>query len=193
MLVKKALEIAKPFVVKKSASRPILQRSLVTPTHVIATDAFRLIRIRHDEPIETPYLYDYKQKAELDDASQYPKTDRLFPDVTNAHAHFTINVKEWLQIHELAHIAAKPLKDKTTVLKDNTIQVDAPEISFKHQLEQNIGIDVAYNCEYMLDVLKAYKKAKLNDVHVYYFGRTRPLYFVAGEVEALLMPLRNDR
>lgn len=194
MIVQKALEIAKPFVVnpkKKNQSRPILQCSLVTPTHIIATDGYRLIRIRHDEPIETPYLYDYKQKSKLDDASDYPNTDRLFPDT--AHAHFVINAKEWLQIHELAHIAAKPLKDKNTVLKDNVIQVNAPGISFKHQLDQNSGIEIAYNCEYMLDVLKAYKKAKLNDVHVYYFSRLRPLYFVAGEVEALLMPLRTDR
>lgn len=194
MLVKKALEIAKPFTVsqkKKNQSRPILQYPLVTPTHVIATDGFRLIRIRHDEPIQAPYLYDYKQKAKLDDASQYPPTERLFPDVTNAQAHCTINAKEWLQIHELAHIAAKPLKHKDTILKDNVIQVNAPNvISFKHTLDQNTGIEIAYNCEYMINVLKAYKKAKINDVQVYYFGNLRPLYFVAEGVEALLTPLR---
>ena len=191
MLMKKAIEIAKPFVIKKkkNPSRPILQYSLVTPEYVIATDGYRLIRIRHDEPIQ-PYLYDYKQKQAIDEASEYPSTERLFPDTTLA-PHFTIDVKEWLQIHELAHIAAKPLKDKVTILKDNTIQVNVQDvISFKHTLDQNTGIEVAYNCEYMIDTLKAYKKAKIHHVDVYFFGKTRPMYFVAEGVEALLMPLR---
>ena len=191
--VKKALEIAKPFVVKKkkNPSRPVLQYSLVTPEYVIATDGYRLIRIRHEEPIQAPYLYDYKQKQAVDDASQYPSTERLFSDTTQAHAHFTIDVKEWLQIHELAHIAAKELRDKVTVIKDNVIQVNAPDISFKHTLDQNTVIEIAYNCEYMLNTLKAYKKTKIRHVDVYYFGNTRPMYFVAEGVEALLMPLRT--
>lgn len=192
MLVEKAIEIAKPFVVKKNPSRPVLQYSLVTPEYVIATDGYRLIRIRHDEPIQAPYLYDYKRKRAVDNASEYPKTERLFSDTTLAHAHFTIDVKEWLQIHELAHIAAKPLKDKVTILKDNVIQVNVPDvISFKHTLDQNTGIEIAYNCEYMLHALKAYKKAKIHHVDVYLFIKTRPMYFVAEGVEALLMPLRS--
>lgn len=190
MLVKKAIEIAKPFTMK-NPSRTVLQYSLVTPTHVIATDAHRLIRIRHDEPIQAPYLYDYKLKRAVDKASEYPPTERLFPDAARAHAHFTIDVKEWLKIHELAHIAAKPLKNKVTVIKDNVIQVNATDISFKHTLEQNTGIEITYNCEYMLNVLKAYKKAKIDRVDVYCFGKTRPMYFVAGDVEALMMPLRT--
>ena len=192
--VKKALEIAKPFVVKKkkNPSRPVLQYSLVTPEYVIATDGYRLIRIRHDEPIQAPYLYDYKLKRDVDKASEYPPTERLFPDTTQAHAHFTIDVKEWLQIHELAHIAAKELRDKVTQLKDNIVQVNAPDvISFKHTLDQDTGIEIAYNCEYMLNTLKAYKKTKIRHVDVYYFGETRPMYFVAGNVEALLIPLRT--
>lgn len=192
LALKKALEIAKPFTEKaKNPSRPTLQYSLVTPEHVIATDGFRLIRTAHEEIVEAPYLYDYKQKAPLDDASQYPKTERLFPDTNSAHAHFTVDVKEWLQVHELAHIAAKPLENKDTVIKDNVIQVDVPNmISFKHTFDKNTGVEIAYNCEYMICVLKAYKKAKVQHVDVYYFGNTRPMYFVAGDMEALLMPLR---
>lgn len=190
MLVKKAIEIAKPFVIKKNPSRPILQYSLVTPEYVIATDGYRLIRIRHDEPIQAPYLYDYKRKRAVDKASEYPSTERLFSDTTQTRAHFTIDVKEWLQIHELAHIAAKPLKDKVTILKDNVIQVNVPDvISFKHTLNQNTGVEIAYNCEYMLHALKAYKKAKIHHVDVYLFIKTRPMYFVAGDIEVLLMPL----
>lgn len=192
--MKKAIEIAKPFVVKKkkNPSRPVLQYSLVTPEYVIATDGYRLIRIRHDEPIQAPYLYDYKLKRAVDKASEYPPTERLFPDTTQARSRFTIDVKEWLKIHELAHIAAKALKNKATQLKDNVIQVNAPDvISFKHTLDQDTSIEIAYNCEYMLHVLKAYKKAKIDHVDVYCFGNTRPMYFVAGDIEILLMPLRS--
>lgn len=189
--VKKAIEIAKPFVVKKNPSRPVLRYSLVTPEYVIATDGCRLIRIRHDEPIKAPYLYDYKRKRAVDNASEYPKTERLFSDTTQTRAHFTINVKEWLKIHELAHIAAKPLKHKDTQLKGNVIQVNATDISFKHTLDQNTGVEIAYNCEYMIDTLKAYKKAKIHHVDVYFFG-TRPMYFVAGDIEVLLMPLPQN-
>lgn len=193
MLVEKAIEIAKPFVIKKNPSRPILQYSLVTPEYVIAMDGYRLIRIRHDEPIKAPYLYDYKRKRAVDNASEYPKTERLFSDTTQTRAHFTIDVKEWLKIHELAHIAAKPLKDKVTILKDNVIQVNVPDvISFKHTLDQNTGIEIAYNCEYMLHALKAYKKAKIHHVDVYLFIKTRPMYFVAGDIEVLLMPLPQN-
>lgn len=133
MVVSKAIEIAKPFVIKK----PVLQYALVTPQYVIATDGYRLIRIRHGEAVQAAYLYDYKQKAKLDEADSYPQTDRLFPDVNDAQAHFTIDVKEWLKIHELAHIAAKPLKDKVTEL-----HVKTPEISFKHRLDNNTSIQL---------------------------------------------------
>lgn len=65
------------------------------------------------------------------------------------------------------------------------------QISFTYNLDHTNTIEhVAYNAEYMLMMLKVAKKLKLKEVEMYYYGPTRPMYFVAEEMEVVILPIR---
>lgn len=66
------------------------------------------------------------------------------------------------------------------------------QISFKYTLPFSTAIEkVSYNCEYMLDVMKVFKKMKIQQVKLYFYGSLRPMYFVGENIELLLLPVRS--
>ena len=112
MNIETAVKLAKPFVGslnKNPGSRPILKTALVTEEYVIATNSHILIRIKHDETIEAPYIHKYKEYDELFgmEASSYPKTDRLFPDPSYANSSGTLDTKEMFEAIEGACVCAE--------------------------------------------------------------------------------------
>lgn len=65
------------------------------------------------------------------------------------------------------------------------------QISFTYNLDHTNTIEhVVYNVEYMLMMLKVAKKLKLKEVEMYYYGPTRPMYFVGEEMEVVILPVR---
>jgi hypothetical protein len=210
--VKKALELAKPFVGslrKKVDSRPILKTALITENYVIATDSHTLIRIKHNEEVTENRLHHYKSETNGHGPESYPNISRLVPNPYDAQKEVKINVSEWLEAHTLALISAKEHKNRTTTLENNKISVQAVEeivnkdgkkeknplfnqVSFTYTLDNDTEIEkVSYNCEYMLLALKTFKKLKCKEVTMYYYGSMRPMYFVSELAEALLLPIRS--
>lgn len=209
----KKVNLVKPFVGslrEKSANRPILKTALITETHIIATDSHRLIRIKHNETVTTPYLHHFKKEISGDyEASSYPDTSRLMPDPSNAEKILKINVLDWLEGHDIMKVAAKEHKNEIIHLKGRNLEVNAVktfinkkgkevklpgfnQISSSYTLDDDTTIEeVAYNCSYMLDSLKVFKKEKVKDVTLYFYGKHRPMYFVGGDIEALILPVRS--
>jgi DNA polymerase III sliding clamp (beta) subunit (PCNA family) len=211
--LKKAIELVKPFVGSlkmKTAPRPILKTALINNEYVIATDSHRLIRIKHNQEVTEPYLHRYKAElSQYESVSSYPDTSRLLPDKYNAQNILYVNVAEWIEAHELGLVAAKEHRNTVIGLKENQFNVNAVktfinkkgkeekqpdynQISYKYTLDTNTNIEkVAYNCEYMLTALKVFKKLKEKEVTCYFYGPTRPMYFVSDSVEILILPVRT--
>jgi DNA polymerase III sliding clamp (beta) subunit (PCNA family) len=211
--LKKAIELVKPFVGSlkmKTAPRAVLKTALINNEYVIATDSHRLIRIKHNQEITEPYLHHYKPELTQDIAvTSYPDTSRLLPDKYNAQNILYVNVAEWIEAHELGLVAAKEHRNTVIGLKENQFNVNAVktfinkkgkeekqpdynQISYKYTLDHTTNIEkVAYNCEYMLTALKVFKKLKEKEVACYFYGPTRPMYFVSDSVEILILPVRT--
>jgi hypothetical protein len=200
--IKKAIELVKPFVGslrKKYDSRPILKTALINENYVIATDASILIRVKHNETVETPYLYDFKKSDSPKEVSSYPNISSLLPDKYNAQQEVKINVAEWIEAHTLGLVAAKEHKHKVIKIENNKIYTnfsgETPkfnDIAFTYTLDNDTKIEkVAYNCEYMLMALKTFKKLKEKEVTMYYYGPMRPMYFVSDTCEILVLPVRT--
>lgn len=183
---------------KKNASRPILKRALVTESHVIATDSYRLIRVRHNETIENPYLHEYTIQNDALDVSNYPDTSRLLPDTYNAKKSFTVNVQEWITAHDSGLVVAKQEKNKVISLNENG-KLYAKDVElqteYAYQLyDESLDIPkVSYNCQYMLDAMKTLKKLGYKEVTCYYYGSMRPLLFQTNDeiVDILILPVRT--
>lgn len=212
--MEKLIDVCKPFVGAlkgKSVPRAFLKTALVNEKYIIVTDAHRLIRITHNQEVKEPYLHHYKKElTENVDIKSYPDTSRLLPDTSNAQKEILIDVTEWLEAHELGLIAAKEQgKNKDINLKNNQFivnavktfinkkgkeekQPDYEQISFKYTLDNNTGIEkVTYSCEYMLDAMKVFKKLKIEQVKLYFYGQHRPMYFVGKDIEILILPVRT--
>lgn len=93
----------------------------------------------------------------------------------------------------------KDVKGKATDRSRKTgikgyVTVPVPEfeqIRFTYNLDHTNTIEhVAYNAEYMVMMLKVAKKLKLKEVEMYYYGPTRPMYFVSEEMEVIILPIR---
>lgn len=217
-----ALKAVKPFTAN-TKTRPILMTALVTENHIIATDSHRLVRIAHGLDNVTPHLHRFKtDHAPLQDASNYPNVDRLFPDISYAKTNVNIDVKHWLEIHEAGLIAAKehyknnpiylngsvfsvkpvkykPVKGKKTDFSNikhmkGWKDVAVPEfdqINYTYSLASTTDMEMTYNCKYMIDALKLFKKFKHNQVNIAYYGPLRPFVMTAGAITVLMLPIRT--
>jgi DNA polymerase III sliding clamp (beta) subunit (PCNA family) len=211
--VKKAIELAKPFVGnlnKKNFGRLILKNALVTEKYVIATDSHRLIRISHNNRIEKPYIHEYKNFNVDFEPVNYPDTSRLMPDPYNAQKEILISVNDWIEAHSLALIAAKEHQNKVIHLSENVFSVNAmktfinkkgkeekqpdfEQISYKYTLPFSTAIEkVSYNCEYMLQALKVFKKMKVEQVKLYFYGPLRPFLLKSEDIEIIILPVRSN-
>lgn len=207
-----AIKLVKPFLgslAKKACStRPVLKTAQITDKYVTVTDSHILIRVTHNEPETENRLHHYSEHTKHLDFSSYPATDRLFPDKYSAQRHIGINVKEWDSIHDMGVVAASEHRNNvidlendrfhvkpvtmTTDKKGNPIPVPPTEqLEFTYKLEAPTGMDVSYNCVYMMQTLRAFAKMKIKEVDLYYYGPTRPMYFVGENIEVILLPVRK--
>jgi DNA polymerase III sliding clamp (beta) subunit (PCNA family) len=196
--VEKAVEIAKPFVGSlrgKFAARAVLKSALIKGEYLTATDAHRLIRLQLDKE-RAPYLHHYKEISEGQTSSNYPATDRLIPSASDAKQSFLIDLNKWIEAHKEALEHAKGLKNKDVHLDSNgTLFTPAPGCEadrFTCRLsDKPINIEkTAYNCQYMLDALKALKKLKHKEVTLHWYSTVRPMLLKAEGVEIVLLPVR---
>jgi acyl-CoA synthetase (AMP-forming)/AMP-acid ligase II len=213
--LKKGIELVKPFVgslKKKTDSRPVLKTALVSEKYIVATNSHILIRISHGQSDQEPYLHHYKPSTKDYEVRNYPQTDRLIPSAYDAKQEFKININEWIEAHNCALIAAKEHKTVVTKLQYDKISVPATvtkldektkkevkvpaydQIGYTYTLDTTTNIEnVAYNCEYMLMMLKTFKKLKINEVTCYFYGPLRPMLFKDKDslVEIVILPVRT--
>lgn len=202
--MKSYLTSVKVFV-SKAKTRPVLTAALVNEKYIIATDSHRLIRITHNQEVDEQYLHYYKANPGYN-GSSYPDTSRLMPNPSDAKQEFTLDVKEWLEAHESGLVAAKEHeKNNPITLKENKLHVKESatkkgkyidpvnRISFTYTLDKTTELDenITYNCKFMIDALKVFKKFKHKEVKVYFYGTTRPFLLVAGNIEVLILPIRT--
>jgi hypothetical protein len=192
--LQKLIDMTKAFASPKKSAREALKCALVNQNYITTTNAYILAQIKHNTLVEAPYLYHFYEKAEQDNASSYPNTDRLFPDVSNAKQTIAINVNEWLVAHKLALILASEDKQHKKVhLKEDTLLAETgyqQNFSQKLRLSSKLQEPIAYNCEFMLAILKLAKKLKLKELELHYFGSVRPMLFIGEDVKMLLLPIK---
>lgn len=202
--VDNAVKMVKPFLGsfgKKNhvpERRKVLKTAFIKNNKVIALEPNGTIMITLDiEKTDSFKLHHYKPElSEKYTWKDFPKTEKLIPNKYDANKAITINVKEWIEIHEAALPASKQWENKVVRLENDNIRVKPNEaldvfgqVEFQHKLVPT-DIEVAYNCEYMLMMLKLAKKLKQKEVDMYYFGKHRPMLFEAEDMEVLIMPIR---
>lgn len=195
----------------KSVTRPILTTALVTEHHIIATDSHRLVRFTHNEDVQEPYIHHFNKYVEEEnnlEASSYPDTSRLIPNPLDSKHSFTLDVNEWLEAHETGLVASKEHERNNPIsLANNKLSVKPAlekfvkkqmvavpvheQVSFNYTLDSNTGVeDVTYNCKFMIDALKLFKKYKYKTVEFHFYGSMRPFLLVAGVIEVIILPIR---
>lgn len=211
--MEKLLRVVKPFVgsfAKKeleNCSRPVLKAALVTEKHIYATNSHIMVKVAHHVEEVEPHLFHYNPSVSgaynVDSFPSFQQLERLFPEHENAAHKFPVNVKEWLECHKLALIAAKEVQPKnnlTHLLKDNVYVTKEgynafyEEPTFRHQLEKETPVDQAiyYNADYMIKVMNVLKGLNIKEVTCYYYGSFRPMYFVGNDVEIIMLPVRKN-
>lgn len=211
--LKKHVTAAKPFV-SKAKSRPILTATLVDENYIIATDSHRLIRIKHNENIQEPFIHEYKKGDDILDVHSYPDTHRLIPIASHATQTFTINTTEWLEAHKNGLVAAKEHDNLNIMLKGDALyvfpvlekkgkynkkerkyeKINVPlheQLSYAYKLDDVTLVDnISYNCKYMIEALKVFKKYKHTEVKFHFYSIHRPFLLTAGDIEILILPIR---
>lgn len=205
--IEKALQAVKPFAIreKKFMTHPVLAAALVTPDFVIATDAYRAVRIRHGEQIKESYLHFYKKDSRLMgayEAKNYPNicNDHIFRDPAGAQEKFEIDVIEWLEAHKVGSLAAKEHPNKNITLVGDILKVEPADaepfnqITYSYKFNQKTPIErVTYNCKYMLDALRLFKKYKHQKIIFHFFGDMLPILLTAGNIEIVILPIRTKK
>lgn len=199
----KLLDIAKPFTALdrkpiSEAKVPSLRTAWVDHEYIWATNSHLLIRIKHTESIERPYISEYKKgdKAFLEEiGKKHPELDRLIPKTHDATGTFVINdLKHWNTIHELAKTVRQP-KD-TVRLQTDIRQLSCSNIMTGTYIERDLPIgnlppmDIHYNCEYMLRITNALKKLKQTSATIHLYGSIRPIFIESEIASFLLLPVR---
>lgn len=208
-----AIKLVKPFIGSLpntdkdlSSIKKVLKTALITPEYVIATDSHRLIRITHNEVLTENSLHHYKPYTKDKTAADYPKIERLFPDLAYAKNVFTINVAEFLEAHEagyvVAHGNAEVKKRDSFVIKlsGNILQVvptverDFNQAGYKYTLDDGAPeeVSVHYNSKYMVDCMKVLQKLKHKEATIYYYGPHRPFLITAEDVDMILLPVKMN-
>lgn len=185
--------------VSKSTARPVLAGVHVKEDQIIATDSYRMIAIG----IDTPKAMVGKQfdKAGREVQGNYPAVDSImngaFKKATNE---FEIDVKDWLDGHELMNILAKNQTKNCPV----TLKADGKEMRLTAQdAERNTGsylfeaktkiknIDIIYNASFMIDILKVFKDLGHKTAKIGFAGSTDIITMQDGNVSMILLPIRK--
>jgi DNA polymerase III sliding clamp (beta) subunit (PCNA family) len=200
----KIIKDVKKFV-SKTDVRPVLQHVYYDGKYIIATDAYRLIRINSDYiselPTNHPFLYDVKKNCIADKEMTYPEVHRLIAigdietetDITNGLNDFLQAAKE----------ATKAVKKQQNNMINITANYDQITITGKYMessytkdlsIPSNGKYQLYLNGKYLIDALQTFKKLNklTNDsVIMGYKGHMKPLHFKKGDVfDALILPIR---
>lgn len=163
-----------PFVAHDKKARDALQRVLVEPTRVAATDRHRLVVVEGAFDVATRTLVDAETLDEVDGVDDFPDLDRILAAPEGATS-VTVAVAELLDAIE----AATGTDDEPLAVQLEggriLLGADAPD-------------PAAYvNAAYLHDAVEA---AGTGDVVVEVTGETTPLAVRGTTVLTLLMPVR---
>lgn len=189
-------------------ARPILQNIQYTKEGTLQyTDSFQLVRIeKYADPADADILVNAMTGDVYDGDAVYPNLNKFVPDQTKEPAAF-INVSEFLNLIEPLKAAIK--KESKTKMQPvqfffytDKIVVRETEgksdfISAELLTDTGIGgafpdIDFKMDLGKLVPAFKLMKRLKIQTVDIYYTSSILPIYFMAGALTYLIMPMRTN-
>lgn len=196
-----ALEVANKWV-SKLEHRPNLTYAQHTKDgDIVATDSYRLIRIRGIHSFKEEYLVHPKTFTFA--KGNYPDVERLEDreNHTEAIVLSKEHIKLWLQLFKSMNQTLRIMKDHRGIarmhFKEKHIEIELSVhkifIQLPHEVYQKPEMNViSFNVEYMRDALEAHHKLNSEQLTIYFNGNMRP--FVMDDDEAvmtLVLPVRT--
>ena len=196
--MKHAQKVTKGRVAK---TRPILGSVIHRNNYVAVADSHRLYKATG--------LYEGDEK-QVDPISgqevnrgNYPEVEQLISDTDNANHIYTIDVLKAYEAIRAIEIASKV--NKATELMEFKTGYD--HLEFK--ANERAAFDVSYkaytstsitdletttvNIKYLKEAFHVLKDAKVEEATLAYFGNTRPLQIIAGNFNAIVLPVRTKQ
>jgi hypothetical protein len=138
------------------------------------------------------------QKEILINVGQWLEAHNLGLVAAKEYDNRNINLSE--NVFEVKPCRMKAVKGKKTDysgIKSMKGYKDIPvpefdQLSFRYTIPFSTAIEhVTYNCQFMLDALKVFKKLGCEQIKLYFFGPARPMLLVGGDVEIIILPIRS--
>lgn len=205
---KKAFDVASKFVSKSGARPSITGVFHDEQGRMIATDSHRMIRISNVWKEQINSFIVNKDNKIIE--SNYPQTDRLFPDKQDAKTMFRFSTRKYIidilkGLNKLTGSFGIPTVK--IIVKDGKMKFEPGmkvkevrlNLSFEFDVElENNSIDefvITVSTRYLYEMLEGYKKMGINTVDVYFYGEVLPLLFTPShgdlEMEGILLPVRT--
>lgn len=138
------------------------------------------------------------QKEILISVGQWLEVHNLGLVAANEHDKKVISLSENVfEVKPVTMKAVKAGKNDYSSIKSMKGYKDVPvpefeQISFRYTIPLSTAIEhVTYNCQYMLDALKVFKKLGQSQVKLYFFGPLRPMLLESENVEIIILPIRT--
>lgn len=206
--IDQALEMAKNFTEsRKNGSRPALRGAYVDDEYVWATDSIWLIRVEHNETVETSYLHGYSRDDKKFFSSgevSYPNCRHLIPNLLDYSCKITTNdLNEWVKAHELICIMRHNEYHTTLNTYERTVRAKSMEkgliggsMAFVyHDLpfeEEGSPTKLYYNAKVMLKILKLAQKQNVPSVTFYIYGARKTFVVEMDGVLIVVMKLQEE-
>lgn len=181
-------------------SRPILGGVLHRESYIAVTDSHRLYFALTDDNVDTEKVICPKTGTEID--GNYPDIVRLIPEPDTAALTVTLDVTTAAQAVKLIEQAGKVGKaSDLIVIKRNMGDVtfsthDDSLVTCTYTVsDADRGEDafVMYaSARYVKEAFELIKEAGFEEATFRYYGSNRPFTFTAGNLTALILPVRKQ-
>lgn len=199
----KFMKSAEAITSKTTISRPILKGVYHSDEgNLYVTDAHVGIRAKGvNAPKNT--IIDPKTGKEID--GNYPNLENIFQkseDSLEDSQAFSFSLDELLDITKAMQYGngLKPTERRqaTFIIEDDVMRLhnkDNKNIDFRYKLPTQSEHKIAFNSEYLLNVLELMQEQNATNVTLHLAHSTKPIYIRCNlvDIDAVIMPLRLDR
>lgn len=180
-----------------SKSRPVLGGVHHKDGYLAATDTHRLYFASgmHEG---NEKIIDPASGVEIT-AGAYPDVLRLIPNVHDATFSTILDVERTLKVIKVIEAAGKIDKASDLIVFDmleGDLSLDTcpkSKVSVRYVVAQDTrheDFKMSANVKYLAEAFAFMKEAGLNEVQFNYYSETRPFTFTAGNLTALILPVR---
>lgn len=181
-------------------SRPILGGVLHREGYIAVTDSHRLYFALLDEQVDVEKVICPKTGAEIKEGN-YPDVVRLIPEPDSAKFTAKLDVALTAQAVKLIEQAGKVGKasDLVEIKRDMADVVfstdDEALVSCEYVGGSNMdgeSFELYASARYVKEAFELIKEAGFEEATFRYYGSTRPFTFIAGNLTALILPIRKQ-